>query len=160
MPNAPGWQERKDQEARPCRLKPAPKVEGETGNWVGGQRTAPPKMPTSYSPLPQCPGCWPADLTTARSVWVIPATQHHPRLGTAGKPAGEEVQGCARSLPPSLTVTTEGPRAEGCRRLRKLEKPGDRFPCQRLRRKLQPPETRVRRRTSRTVRGQVWGLQP
>lgn len=162
MPAAPGWQERQGPGSKA--LLPETSSQGGGRDWqLGGgveQRTAPPKMPTSYSLLPRCLGCWPEDLTTASSVWVIPAAQRHPRLGTAGKPAGEEVQGCARSPPPSLAVMMEGPRAEGRRRLQKLERPGDRFPRQRLRRKLQPPETRVRHRTSRTVRGQVWGLQP
>lgn len=105
MPAAPGGQKKgQHRRARPCRLKPAPKVEGETGNWEGREQRpqrCPPPTPHFHVRS--------VDLTTARSVWVIPAAQRHARLGTAGKPSGEEVRGCSRSPSPSLAVTTEGP---------------------------------------------------
>ena len=79
---APGRQKKgQDRRARPCRLKPAPKVGGETGNWEGREQRpqrCPPPTPHFHVRS--------VDLTTARSVWVIPAAQRHARLGTAGKP--------------------------------------------------------------------------
>lgn len=101
MPTAPsGQKKRQGQESKA--LPPETSSQGGGRDWQlwGEQRTAPPKMPTSYSLFPRHPGCWSADLTTARSFWVIPAvaSPQAEDSGEAGRRGGSRMHKVSTSL--------------------------------------------------------------